>query len=165
VTYKLRQSAKLEYQNKQEFFEGFMELDLIQDQAHLVIFTALGVTLINLEIKPHSFNFADTGSHNKREQRFAGAVADSIQKVFFSFKNHNSPLSHLQVNLCETSGLAKLVRISAKRSKPDWIVTYSNYNNYPCGRLPQLIILQNNRPEFKLTLWLHKAEIKESDTQ
>ncbi len=163
--YKLRQSAKLEYKNSEEFFEGFMELDLQQNRAQLVIFTALGVTLLNLEIKPHSFTFANTGPHNIREQHFAAAVAGSVQKIFFSFRKHSDPKSQLQVNLHNTSGSAELSRISAKQSNPNWIVTYSDYHDYPCGRLPQRIILQNHRPEFKLTLWLHKAEIKKSDPQ
>ncbi len=164
-TYRFRHSAKIEYQNREELFEGFMELDLKQNRARLVIFTALGVTLLNLEIKPHSFTFTDSNSHNKREQRFAAAVAGSIQKIFFSLKNHNDPKSQLQINLRETSDSAELSRISAKQSNPDWIVTYSNYHSYPCGRLPQRISLQNHRPEFKLTLWLHKADTKASDAR
>lgn len=157
--YQFRQSAKLEYQDKEEFFEGFMELDLKQNRAHLVIFTALGVTLLNLEIKPHSFTFAGSGSHNKQEQRFATAVTGAVQKIFFSLKDHTQTQSQIKVNLSETSGSAELSQISAGQSNPDWIVTYANYHDYPCGRLPKRILLQNRRPKFKLTLWLHKAEI------
>jgi outer membrane biogenesis lipoprotein LolB len=165
VTYRLRQSAKLEYQNNEEFFEGFMDLDLKQNQAHLVIFTALGVTLLNLEIKPHNFSFADTGSHNKREQRFAAVVADSVQKIFFSLKNYKDEKSLLKIDCRENRDATELVKISSNQSRPHWFVTYSNYKNYPGSRLPQRILLQSNRPEFKLTLWLHKAEIKKMDTQ
>jgi|GEM_PF-6308572 len=165
VTYRFRQSAKLEYKNKEEFFEGFMKLDLKQNRAHLVVFTALGVTLLNLDIKPHSFTFAGTGSHNKQEQRFAAAVAGTVQKIFFSLIKCNAPKSKLQVNFRDIAGSTELSKISAKQSKPNWIVTYSDYHNYPCGRIPQRISLQNRRPEFKLTLWLHKAEIKESGSQ
>jgi len=165
VNYRLRQSAKLEFQNREEFFEGFMELDLKQNRAHLVIFTTLGVTLLNLEIKPRSFTFADTGSHNKREQHFAAAVADSVQKIFFSLKKYNTPKSQFQVKFRNFSGSSEISRISTKQSNPDWVVNYSNYHDYPCGRLPQSISLQNHRPKFKLTLWLHQAEIRENDAQ
>ena len=161
ATYRFRQSAKLEYKNKEEFFEGFMTLDLKQNRAHLVVFTALGVTLLNLEIKPHSFTFADTGSHNKQEQRFAAAVAGAVQKIFFSL----TPKSKIQVNFRDIAGPTELSKICATQSNPNWIVTYSDYHNFTCGRIPQRILLQNRRPEFKLTLWLHKAEIKESNPQ
>ena len=161
VTYRFRHSAEIEYQDKKELIEGFMELNLKQNRAHLVIFTALGVTLLNLEIKPHSFTFADTGSHNKREQRFAAAVAGSVQKIFFSLKNCNDPKSQIKADFRGTSGSTELTGLDEKQSDPDWFVTYSNYHSYPCGRLPQRISLQNHRPEFKLTLWLHKADIKQ----
>ncbi|MCK5914668.1 MAG: hypothetical protein KAG92_00895, partial [Deltaproteobacteria bacterium] len=76
--YRLRQSARLEYLDKKEIFEGFMELDLKQSRAHLIIFTTLGVTLLNIEIENHSFSFADTTgskSPGRQEKRFATAVA------------------------------------------------------------------------------------------
>ncbi|MBN2809552.1 MAG: hypothetical protein JXR80_08695, partial [Deltaproteobacteria bacterium] len=44
VTYRLRHSAQLEYRGKKEMLEGFMELDLKEDRAHLIIFTSFGLT-------------------------------------------------------------------------------------------------------------------------
>lgn len=158
-TFHLRQSAKLEYRDKQEIFEGFIKLDLKQSRAHLVIFTALGVTLLNLEISQNSYSFSNKDPHNKREQRFASVVASTVQKIFFSLKTHNGPNSQLVAKFSNTSTeLPKLVKISEKKSDPDWFATYDDYHKYPCGWLPQRITLQSHKPKFKLTLWLHNAK-------
>ncbi len=159
VTYRLRHSAELEFQNKQQLLEGFMELDLRQQQAHLVIFTGLGVTLLNLEIKPQSFSFTDAGPHNRRDQRFAAAVAGAVGKIFLSLSDCHQRKSGFAVEFRPAPETNELYKIGTTSAASGWEVTYADYHDYPCGRLPQRIVLQNKRPEFRLTLWLHKADI------
>ena len=159
VTYQLRHSAELEFQDKQQLLEGFMELDLQQQQAHLAIFTGLGVTLLNLEIKPQSFSFTDAGSHNRRDQRFAAAVAGAVEKIFLSLSDCHQRKSKFAVEFRPASKTTELCKIRTKPAASGWEVTYADYHDYPCGRLPQRIVLQNNRPKFRLTLWLHEADI------
>ncbi|MEA3347631.1 MAG: lipoprotein insertase outer membrane protein LolB [Pseudomonadota bacterium] len=168
VIYRLRQSAQLEYQGKKEMLEGFMELDLTQDLTHLVIFNALGLTLLNIEIERHRYQLAETDSEsedetppNRRKQQFAAAVATAVQHIFFSLESNRK-------NYCRDNppALAKfkgtpprLTRISENRQKPTWTVTYHDYDNDPAHRLPGRIILQNRKPDYRLTIWLHKAEV------
>jgi len=159
ATYRLRQSAKLEYQDRKEIFEGFMELDLKQNRAHLVIFTTLGVTLLNLEINPKSFSFPENmAALDPGKKRFAQAAAGAVQHIFLSLRNRGrqssdqKPLSiKLNDNPTEITGL------SPAQTHPDWDVTYHDYREYPCGRLPQRIILENRKPAYKLTIWLHEV--------
>lgn len=146
-----------------------MELNLEQQQAHLIIFTALGVTLLDIEIKSRSFGFAKTlinvtdkkPSPSSREKRFAAAVANAVQHIFLSLKPQPDHNPQIQVRLSGSPPeLGKLIKSSPKQTTPDWVVSYHDYHEYPCGRLPQRIILQNYKPAFKLTIWLHKAVIK-----
>ena len=147
-----------------------MELDLTQDRTHLVIFNALGLTLLNIEIERHRYQLAETDSEsedgtpaNRRKQQFAAAVATAVQHIFFSLESDRK-------NYCRDnpSALAKfngtpprLTRISENRQKPTWTVTYHDYDNDndPANRLPGRIILQNRKPDYRLTIWLHKAEV------
>jgi len=157
--YHLRQSARLEYQDKEEIFEGFMELDLKQNRAHLVIFTTLGVTLLNLEINPLNFSLPEnSAAFEPGRKRFAQAAAGAVQHIFLSLKNCYQQSSvqkplviKLDVNPAEITGLCPA------QTHPDWEVTYHDYREYDCGRLPQRIILQSHKPAYKLTVWLHEV--------
>ena len=170
VTYRLRQSAQLEYQGKKEMFEGFMELDLTHDRAHLVIFSALGLTLLNIEIERDHYQLADIGSRpeketppNSRQQQFAETVATSVQHIFLSLqenrkkRNNDNPSTIAKFN----GTPPRLTELSENRQKPIWSVTYHDYNNNnsPAKWLPNRIILQSHRPTYRLTIWLHKAEV------
>ena len=171
--YRLRQSAKLEYQNKEEMLEGFMELDLKQKQAHLVIFNALGLTLLNIEVEPHRYQIVEAATDpedqppaNRRKQQFAHAVATAVQHIFFSLENHRKTFADRKPQIVtEFSGKPpRLTKICDNRQKPSWVVTYHDYDQELVGqaeisRLPSRIILQNRKPDYRLTLWLHKAKL------
>ncbi|MEA3334192.1 MAG: DUF3261 domain-containing protein [Pseudomonadota bacterium] len=173
VAYRLRQSAKLEYRDKQEMLEGFMELDLKQRRAHLVIFNALGLTLLNLEVERHGYelveatiNPKDQSPANRRKQQFANAVATAVQNIFFSLKNCRESFNDRNPQpVTEFSGKPpRLTKICDNRQKPRWVVTFHDYDQELVGqaeisRLPNRIILQNRKPDYRLTLWLHKAEV------
>ena len=168
VIYRLRQSARLEYPGKDEILEGFMELDLNQDRAHLVIFSGLGLTLLNIEVERHRYQLVETVTEskdgvtaNRRKQQFAAAVATAVQHIFFSLescqKNHHAGGQPPHAEFSSTP--PRLTRISESRQKPTWFVTYHNYHKGPAGRLPDKIILQSHKPAYRLTIWLHKAEL------
>ncbi len=168
VIYRLRQSAQLEYQEKKEMLEGFMELDLTQNRAHLVIFSALGLTLLNIEIERHSYQIAkaDCGSKDelppsRRKQQFAAAVATAVQHIFFSLgsgrKDHPGGGQSTLAEFSDTPPI--LTKISENRQKPTWSVTYHDYTQGSNNQLPSRIILQNHKPDYRLTIWLHKAEV------
>ncbi len=157
--YRLRQSAKLEYQDKEEIFEGFMELDLKQNRVHLIIFTALGVTLLDLEINYQDFSFPkNSAAPNRGSKRFAQAVATAVQHIFLTLKNHsNQDKNQPPITIKLNHNPAEISGLSPAQPHPDWDVTYHDYRDYPCGRLPQRIILQSRKPAYKLTVWLHAA--------
>ena len=164
AVYRLRQSATLEYRDKKEILEGFMELDTQKNRAHLVIFTALGVTLLDIEIGGHSFKITqNSAACDSRKRRFAKAVAGAVQHIFLSLKEgkqQNSDSPPLQIRF--SGSPAEISGLSPKVPHPDWEVSYRDYHEYPCGRLPQKIILKSRKPNYNLTLWLHRArEIKE----
>ncbi len=159
VSYQLRHSAELKFRNKQQFLEGFMELDLRRRQARLAIFTGLGVTLLNLEIKPQSFSFTDSGPHNRKEKRFAAAVAGAVGKIFFSLGDYQQGKSEITVKFRPGPEGTELYKIGTQPAASGWEVTYADYHNYNCARLPRRIVLRNNRPKFKLTLRLLTADI------
>lgn len=168
VIYRLRQSAQLEYQEKKEMLEGFMELDLTRNRAHLVIFSTLGLTLLNIEIERHSYQIVETDSRaedeappNRRKQQFAAAVAAAVQHIFLSLESDRK-------NYCRDNPPAPaefngtppiLTKISEHRQKPTWSVTYHDYTQGSNNQLPNRIILQNRKPAYRLTIWLHKAEV------
>ncbi len=141
-----------------------MELDLKKNRAHLVIFTALGVTLLNIEISSLSFKLPpESNAATGRRHHFAEAVAGAVQHIFLSLKEseeQNSDRPPLQLKF---SGIpTEISGLSPEGAHPDWVVSYGDYHLYPCGRLPQKIILQSRKPNYKLTLWLHQArEIKQ----
>ena len=168
VIYRMRQSARLEYQGKKEMLEGFMELDLNRDRAHLVIFNSLGLTLLNIEVEHHRYQLIEVATRsgdklepNRRKQQFAAAVATAVQNIFFKLKscqkNHHTEYQQPYAEFSESP--PRLTKISDNRHKPTWIVTYHDYGKGPAGRLPGRIILQNHKPDYHLTLWLHKAEL------
>jgi len=168
VVYRLRHSAKLEYQGKQEMLEGFMELDLKKERAHLIIFNRLGLTLLNLEIEPSGYKFAQSNPDsnrempaNRREQQFAKTVATAVQHIFFSLtKKKKEAQANKPKRLIEFSEVApELITISEYQQKPAWVATYNNYREFMAGRLPERITLENYKPRFTITLWLHKAEL------
>jgi len=179
VVYRLRQSAKLEYQNKVKMLEGFMELDLKQKRAHLVIFNALGLTLLNIEVEPHSYKLDEAATDsedqppaNRRKQQFARMAATAVQHIFFSLDSYSATSAdHKPQTITEFSGKPQhLTKIGDNRQKPNWAVTYHNYDQTLIGpakiaRLPNRIILQNRKPDYRLTLWLHKAKLIEKDVQ
>ena len=166
--YRLRQSAQLEYQGKQEILEGFMELDLKRDRAHLVIFNALGLTLLNIEIERHGYQLAgavskakDEFTPSRRKQQFAASVATAVQHIFFSLENswedHHSSDQPPSVVLFGSP--PRLTKICDNLEKPAWSVTYHDYRKSPAGWLPERIVLQSHKPVYRLTIWLHKAEL------
>ena len=166
--YRMRQSAQLEYQGKEEMLEGFMELDLNRGRAHLVIFSNLGLTLLNIEVEPHRYQLIEVASKpgdqlgpNQRKQQFAATVATALQNIYFRLKscqkNHHANPEQLSTEFSKSP--PRLTKISESRHKPAWIVTYHDYGKGPAGRLPGRIILQNRKPNYRLTIWLHKAEI------
>ena len=172
AVYRLRHSAQLEYQGKQKTLEGFMELDLIKERAHLVIFNSLGLTLLNLEIEPHQYKPAQAStekrannSPNRREQKFAQLIAVAVQNIFFSLKDElREPDSGKQKKVVEFTGTPlKLTKISERREKPVWTTTYNNYQKFAAGELPERISLESCKPKFNLTLWLHKAELAKKE--
>ena len=166
--YRMRQSARLEYQEKEKMLEGFMELDLNRDRAHLVIFNNLGLTLLNIEVEPHGYQLLEAAHKpgdqlgpNRRKQQFAAAVATALQNIYFRLKNcqknHHANPEQLLTEFSKSP--PRLIKISESRYKPAWIVTYHDYGKGPAGRLPGRIILQNRKPDYRLTIWLHKAEL------
>jgi hypothetical protein len=86
-----------------------------------------------------------------------------VQKIFFALKTNDGPESKLSLSLSDAAtsptGLSELAGL-IKKQPSGWSIRYLDYRQYPCGRLPQRIILQNHQPEFQLTLWLLKAESK-----
>ena len=168
VVYRLRQSAKLVYQDKQEMLDGFMELDLKQHRAHLVIFSPLGLTLLNIIIKPHAYKLVEASTTlknqpppDRRKQQFAKMVATAVQHIFFSLENYRETFANCSPQtVTEFSGKPpRLTKISADRQDPTWTVTFHDYDQEKIHRLPKRIILQNRKPDYRLTLWLHKAEV------
>jgi len=157
--YRLRQSAKLEYQDKEEIFEGFMELDLKQNRVHLIIFTALGVTLLDLEINCRNFSFPENSAAPEHGgKRFAKTVATAVQHIFLTLKSHyNKDKNQPSLSIKLSGNPAEICGLSPAQPHPEWDVTYHDYREYPCGRLPQRIILQSRKPAYKLTVWLHAA--------
>ena len=145
LVYQLRHSAQLEYQGKQEMLEGFMMLDLIKEQAHLVIFNSLGLTLLNLKIKPHQYKLAEASIENRKksainrtEQKFAKIVAAAVQNIFFSLQEGlHKRNSDKQKKVVEFTGTPlKLTKISERQQKPTWTTTYCNYQKFAAGQLP-----------------------------
>ena len=170
--YRLRQSAKLEYQGKTEMLEGFMELDLNRDRAHLMIFNSLGLTLLNIEVERHCYQLANATTKpgdelgpNRRTRQFATAAATAVQHIFFSLescqKNHYAKTKHPSAEFGGSP--PRLMKISENRQNPIWTVTYKDYNKSydkdPAGRLPGRIILQSRKPDYRLTIWLHKVKL------
>jgi len=136
-----------------------MELDLKQNRVHLIIFTALGVTLLNLEINHHDFSFPENSAAPERgSKRFAQAVANAVQHIFLTLKNRcNQDKNQPPLTIIFSGNPAEISGLSPAQPHPDWDVTYHDYREYPCGRLPQRIILQSRKPAYKLTVWLHAA--------
>ena len=168
VVYRLRHSARLEYHGKQEMLEGFMELDLKRERAHLVIFNSLGLTLLNLEIEPDYYKLVQSNAEskkvatpNRREQQFSKTVAAAVQHIFLSLKSDKEEFKRgdqrLLLEFSETP--PNLIKISERQYQPSWIATYHDYQKFAAGELPERITLENYKPKFTLTLWLHKAEI------
>jgi hypothetical protein len=131
-----------------------------------VIFNSLGLTLLNLEIEPHQHQQAQTSTGNRakirpnrREQKFAQLVAVAVQNIFFGLKEElRESNSGKQKKVVEFTGTPpKLTKISERRLKPAWTTTYHNYQKFAAGEFPERITLKSCKPEFKLTLWLHKA--------
>ena len=148
--------------------EGFLELDLNRDRAHLIIFSALGLTLLNIEVERHRYQLTKTVTESgdglppsRRKQQFAAAVATAIQHIFFSLENcRKDHHSNGQQPLTEFSSTPpQLTKISESRQNPAWTVTYHDYHKGPAGQLPDRITLQSHKPAYRLTIWLHKAEL------
>lgn len=158
--YRLRHSAQLEFQGKQEMLQGFMELDLQNEQARLVIFNSLGMTLLNLEVEPDNYKLSKNKKikpSGRREQQFAKLVASAVQHIFFSLSHKKE---QKRKALAEFDGNPpELIGVKEQPVNPAWVATYHNYKEFTAGRLPQRITLKSNRPQYSLTLWLQKAEI------
>ena len=144
-----------------------MELDLKQKRAHLVIFSPLGLTLLNIEVEPHAYKLVEAPTDLKdqpptrRKQQFAKMVATAVQHIFFSLESYQETFADRRSHaVTEFSNKPpRLTKISADRQDPTWTVTYHDYDQGKVHRLPKRIILQNRKPDYRLTLWLHKAEV------
>ena len=153
--------------------EGFMELDLKQKRAHLVIFSPLGLTLLNIQVEPHAYKLVEASTDlknqpptDRRKQQFAKMVATAVQHIFFSLESYRETFADRRSQaVTEFSGKPlRLTKIRADRQEPTWTVTYHDYSQElddqtEIARLPKRIILQNRKPDYRLTLWLHKAEV------
>lgn len=146
-----------------------MELDLKQKRAHLVIFSPLGLTLLNIEVEPHAYKLVEASTDlknqpppDRRKQQFAKMTATAVQHIFFSLKSYRKTFAdHHPQTVTEFSGTPpRLTKIRAEQQNPTWTVTYHDYGQQGSAvGLPDRIILQNREPDYRLTLWLHKAEV------
>ena len=169
--WRLRQSALLEIGSRKIPLEGFLRLDLEQQEARLLAMNELGVVLFDLLVTVDDQQLQRAIPQIMQIEGMAQGVAQSLRQIFLT------PQPQLSDRL-ENRGNSQYLKRSYKDGSlgfvfdcfgdlrkaryqaeiGEWRIVYDQYKMFGTARIPEQIILNDYRHNIKLSLWLHEVK-------
>lgn len=171
--WRLRQSALLELGPKKIPMEGFLRLDLQQNEARLLAMNEMGLVLFDLQITATDQQLKRAIPQLQQVKGFAQGVAQSLRQIFLQPRpqisdqlENNGNSQRLRRTLpggnlsfvFDCLGNLRETRQQAKSG--DWRVAYDQYQNYGPTQLPEQIILNDYQHSLKLSLWIREGKLE-----
>ena len=169
--WRLRQGALLEIGSKKMPLEGFLRLDLQQQEARLLAMNAMGVVLFDLQVTAEAEQLHSAIPQLQQVQGLAQGVAKSLRQIFLlpqpeeqdQLENRGNSqrlwrpqpggslgfIFDCQGDLRETRQLA---------ATDDWRVVYDQYQAFDEFYLPMQIVMNDYRRNVKLSLWIREVK-------
>jgi len=168
--WRLRQSTLLEAGGRTIPLEGFLRLDLNNNEARLVAMNSVGLVLFDLSVTPKNQQLKRAVPQLQRMNGLAAGVAQSLRQIFFQTQPHVSNTIENFTNLKQVEhpvagGVIRftydcrgdLRRIRQEAATGDWRVAYNHYQQHDGQRLPEEIVMNDYRHRLKLSLWISAA--------
>lgn len=169
----IRQSALFELAGMRVPIAGVMKLDLAGKSARLVGMNDMGVKLYDISVDAASSQAHFVIPELARYPGFAEAVAASVRRIFLA--PHPSPDDALERTserylLTRESGAggalrfsfggadAQLLETSCRGPAESWRVRYYQYQRRQGRLFPGGIVLDDDRANYRLTLWIESVE-------
>jgi len=170
--WRLRQGALLEVGSKKIPLEGFLRLDLQQQEARLLAMNAMGVVLFDLQVTAEAEQLHRAIPQLQQVQGLAQGVAKSLRQVFLlprpeeqdqlENRGNNQRLWRSQPGgslgfIFDCQGDLRETRQQAATN--DWRVVYDQYQAFGEFYLPMQIVMNDYQRNVKLSLWI--SEVKQ----
>ncbi|HMB16202.1 MAG TPA: DUF3261 domain-containing protein [Pelovirga sp.] len=172
-TWRLRQSALLELRGRKFAFEGFMMLDLSEQQLHMVAMNEMGVVFFELIVTPDDQELRRVLPQLQQQRGLAEGIAASLRRIYLKPQPQTTDLAQMQPTRLSLSrpvvdGNLSFVfdcdgRLRAARSRSDtqdWQVIYENYQGITDRPVPEKIVMNNFQQAVTLTVWQREITLE-----
>ena len=170
AVWRLRQVTLLEVGNKKVPLEGFLRLDLVRGEAHLIAMNEMGVVLFDLFVTEKGQQLKKAIPQLRQMKGLAVGVAQSIRIIFLQPRPQVD--DHLEAGgymqrlwrvlpgsslsfIYDCRGNLRTTRLEGDTG--NWRVAYDDYRQFGTARLPEQIIMNDYRHKVKLSLWIREA--------
>lgn len=169
----IRQSALFEFEGMQVPIAGIMKFDRTAKSARLVGMNDMGVKLYDISVNESSsqahFIIPDLAGY----PGFAEAVAVSVRRIFLTPQPspgdslERTPMSYLLTRKIGTEGTIRFTIGGADTQlleklyhgpAESWRVRYYQYQHQQGQLFPGGIVLDDERADYRLTLWIESVE-------
>ena len=169
----IRQSALFEFKGMRVPITGVMKLDRSANCARLVGMNDMGVKLYDISVDAVSSQAHFIIPDLSRYPGFAEAVAVSVRRIFLTPMPapgdviERTPKSYRLTREEGTGGTvgfifggadAQLLEKSFRGPAASWRVRYYRYQRLPGQLFPGGIVLDDNRADYRLTLWIESVD-------
>lgn len=168
--WRLRQVTLLEVGGQKFPLEGFLRLDLIRGEAHLVAMNEVGLVLFDLLVTRTEQHLQRAVPQLRQIHGFAAGVAQSLRQIFMhplpraddqlENRGNSQQLRRMLADgtldfRYDCRGDLRTVRLQTKDD--DWRVAYDHYRQFDGSRVPEQIIMNDYQQRLKLSLWIREA--------
>lgn len=170
AVWRLRQVTLLEVRNKKVPLEGFLRLDLVRREAHLIAMNEIGVVLFDLFVTEKDQQLKRAIPQLQQMKGLAVGVAQSLRIIFLQPRpqvddqletgGYTQQLQRVIPGgnlsfVYDCRGDLRTTRLEGDAS--NWRVAYDDYRQFGTTRLPKQIIMNDYRHRVKLSLWIREA--------
>lgn len=167
--WRMRQSTLIEIRGQKIPLEGFMLLDLAQQQIRLVAMNEMGIVLFELLVTATSEELLRAVPQLQQQRGLAQGVADSLRRIYLLPRPHSTDYYQQrdtslrlwrvsrdeQVDfIFDCRGRLRLTAMSSDLSR--WQVLYQDYRQVDGRQLPELIVMRDY--QYGVTLTIRQQE-------
>lgn len=172
-SWRIRQSALLELRGRKVPLEGFMVLDLAQQQLHLVAMNEMGLVFFELLVTATAEQLIRALPQLQQQRGLTAGIAGSLRRIYLSPRPRSQDQPRMEktsLNLWRPLADGDLAfvfdcpgNLRETRRKTDhesWRVVYQDYRKVSDREIPGKIIMNNFNHAVTLTLWQREVTLE-----
>lgn len=168
--WRLRQSTLIEIRGRKIPLEGFMLLDLAQQQIRLVAMNEMGIVLFELLVTATSEELLRAVPQLQQQRGLAQGIADSLRRIYLLPRPHSTDYyqqrdtslrlwrstADEQIDfIYDCPGRLRMAAMSSDVSS--WQVLYQDYRQVEGRQLPEQIVMNDYQHGVSLTIRQQEA--------